>query len=456
MNIKKQREALKLSQKKLSILSGIDQVKISNHELEKKYLSKEDLKRLNEILSNLDTQTVRELSKKRIVTLAKHESSETSIIHQHPRRSYSKTERNGEYLKNLNAISKLFKQQKSKVAVSFFSGLGGLCYGASAAGFNIVAACEKEESFCKIHTQNFKDTHYLTNNICHITEEDLRNVLEKHPCIDLMVGGPPCQGFSLAGKRDTKDSRNILFKNYLRIAKVLSPKIIVMENVKMLTTMKDDGGELIINTIKSEFRKNGYQVSEFVCNAKNYGVPQSRNRVFFIGVRDDLEQMPSFPKPLYEDSVFNERAFSFGDAVSDLKYLESGEKDILDPHHSAVKHPEHVLKWLYFVSEGKSAHENPDEKLRPPSGYNTTYKRQVWSRPSATVSTTFGMISGSNNVHPIATRALTVREALRLQSFPDSFVINGKLSDVRTMIGNAVPPMLAYEICKFLRDKYLT
>ena len=102
----------------------------------------------------------------------------------------------------------------------------------------------------------------------------------------------------------------------------------------MLTTMKDDGGELIINTIKSEFRKNGYQVSEFVCNAKNYGVPQSRNRVFFIGVRDDLEQMPSFPKPLYEDSVFNERAFSFGDAVSD-QVFRIRRKDILDPHHSA-------------------------------------------------------------------------------------------------------------------------
>lgn len=102
-----------------------------------------------------------------------------------------------------------------------------------------------------------------------------------------------------------------------------------------------------------------------------------------------------------------------------------------------------MLGWLWEVPEGASAHDNADPAQRPPSGYNTTYKRQVWDQPAATVQTTFGMISGSRNVHPIATRALTIREAARLQSFPDSFRFFGKLGTIRTGIGNATPPLLA-------------
>src|SRR4051812_14910211 len=112
---------------------------------------------------------------------------------------------------------------------------------------------------------------------------------------------------------------------------------------------------------------------------------------------------------------------TFGDAVSDLAYLESGERSE-DPLHEAVRHPQHVIDWLWDVPQGKSAHDNEDAAKRPPSGYNTTYKRQVWDEPASTVQTTFGMISGCRNVHPIATRSLTVREAARIQSFPDSYL----------------------------------
>ncbi|MFT5527886.1 MAG: DNA (cytosine-5)-methyltransferase 1, partial [Pirellulaceae bacterium] len=105
-----------------------------------------------------------------------------------------------------------------------------------------------------------------------------------------------------------------------------------------------------------------------------------------------------------------------------------------------------VIQWLWNVPEGKSAHDNEDPKLRPPSGYNTTYKRQVWKQPAATVQTTFGMISGCRNVHPIATRSLTIREAARIQSFPDSYRFQGTLKTIRTGIGNAIPPLLAYRI----------
>ncbi len=125
--------------------------------------------------------------------------------------------------------------------------------------------------------------------------------------------------------------------------------------------------------------------------------------------------------------------------------MESGEKSS-DPFHEAVRHPDHVIRWLWDVPEGASAHDNKDEKLRPPSGYNTTYKRQKWDEPASTVQTTFGMISGSNNVHPIATRSLTIREAARIQSFPDSYKFSGTLGTIRKGIGNAVPPLLSLQI----------
>ncbi|PWL61363.1 MAG: DNA cytosine methyltransferase [Bacteroidales bacterium] len=104
------------------------------------------------------------------------------------------------------------------------------------------------------------------------------------------------------------------------------------------------------------------------------------------------------------------------------------------------------------VNHGKSTHDNEAPALRPLSGYNTTYKRQVWNEPGATVTTNFNMISGGNNVHPITTRALTIREALRLQSFPDSFKLTGKEGAIRTIIGNAFPPLLAYYFARHIKD----
>ena len=119
-----------------------------------------------------------------------------------------------------------------------------------------------------------------------------------------------------------------------------------------------------------------------------------------------------------------------------------------DPLHWAVSHPAHVIEWLRGVPEGASAHDNEDPQLRPPSGYNTTYKRLVWDEPSSTIGTTFGMISASRNVHPQFTRSLTVREAARCQTFPDDFEFEGNWTAVRTMIGNAVPPILAKAVAE--------
>lgn len=457
INIKEKRNEIGLSQSKLADLTGIEQARISAYELGKINLHYQEIEKISMHLRKLDESDLKTIKKKRYQN-SKHLDS---IINMRTRKSYNKTLRNAEYLELLNNLQENYSKpvHAEFKAVSFFAGCGGLCYGVKAAGFKIVATNELMETYKKIYQLNFPETNFLPNDIQHITKQDINKIINSHGAIDLMVGGPPCQGFSLAGKRDINDKRNTLFNYYLKIAQQVKPKVILMENVRLLTSMKDTDGNLVINRIVNTFDSIGYRCSFFNINAKDYGVPQHRERVIFIGIHNDIKIKPEIAKPKFgiSNNLFTDLRpyFTFGDAVSDLEYLESGEKDIKDIHHWAVKHPEHVLRWLVDVPEGKSAHENEDETMRPPSGYNTTYKRQIWNEPASTVATTYGMISGCRNVHPIATRALTTREALRLQSFPDLFKLIGDNGTIRTVIGNAVPPLLGYELAKFIREVYI-
>lgn len=446
-----------LSQSKLADITGIQQAKLSAFELNKQELNNHELSIVVKTLNSLNDTKITELKKKRYTSHVR----DGSVVSSRPRRSYKTTSRNSEYLNLLKELEGEFNSHRKRKlnAVSFFAGCGGLCYGMKAAGFNIVSTNELVQAYKDIYSLNFDSANFLLNDITAISDADIDGVIEANGSIDLMIGGPPCQGFSLAGKRDVNDSRNTLFQNYLRIAERIKPKVILMENVRLLTSMKDPDGKYVSKRILDTFKLIGYDSDFFEINAKNYAVPQHRERVFFIGIRNDLQKKPSIPKPQYNETegLFSETIpyYTFGDAVSDLEYLESGEMSKHDIYHKAVSHPEHVIRWLIDVQEGKSAHDNEDKNLRPPSGYNTTYKRQVWNEPAGTVATTYAMISGCRNVHPIATRSLTTREALRLQGFPDGFKLCGKLGDIRTTIGNAVPPLLAYNLGSFIRDTYI-
>ena len=244
----------------------------------------------------------------------------------------------------------------------------------------------------------------------------------------------------------------------MRFIDLVQPRVAIIENVRLLTSMKSKTGGFVKDHIVRDLKKHGYKAEMYEVNACNFGVPQHRERVFFVAVRSDLNVKPSFPEPTHHitGTLFNPGLpiRSFADACSDLDFIESGEKSD-DPFHVAVEHPDHVIQWLWDVPQGQSAHDNADPALRPPSGYNTTYKRQVWSEPAATVQTTFGMISGCRNVHPIATRSLTIREAARLQSFPDGYKFVGSLGTIRTGIGNAEPPLFAHVIANHIRTNIL-
>ena len=456
IDIRVMREDVNVSQAQFSEIVSIPQHRLSGLELGKIIPTDDEIVKITLAVRSIMNGQIKPRRKKRI----SKETFDCSIVASHPRRTYAQTPRNEEYRRLLQNLEADFNQDHSlgPKAISFFAGCGGMCYGITAAGFNIVAANELVDDYRAIYKKNFPRVRFLSNDIKDVTDEEIDKLMEEHPHIDLFAGGPPCQGFSLAGKRDVGDKRNTLFQYYLRIADRVRPKVILMENVRLLTSMRNPEGEFVKDEIIKTFGRIGYDGKFFIVNASDYTVPQNRERVLFVGVRKDLNMKPEMLQPIsgVSGDLFRSPCpkFTFGDAVSDLEYIEAGEQSAIDKYHKSTRHPEHVIRWLYDVPQGRSAHDNVEPSLRPPSGYNTTYKRQVWDEPGCTVTTNFNMISGGNNVHPIATRALTIREALRLQSFPDSFIFTGKDGAIRTTIGNAVPPLLAYHVARFLKENY--
>ena len=439
------RESQKVSQAKLAKETSIVQAKISAFELGKGNLLELEKNIILKFFSNsIEVEKVVKAKKK----ITKESNFVINLLDIEKRKKqYNLSPKTKKYVNELDDLySNHLNSQKKFKAVSLFSGCGGLCLGFSAAGVRIAGFIEKDKDISQIYRDNFSSTPQLANDITSLSHADIEQYKESIGEVDIVIGGPPCQGFSLSGKRDKSDARNKLFENYLDIVSVFKPKLALLENVQLLTSMKDENGNYVKDSIIKKFQEIGYKINYFHVNAKDYGVPQSRARVFFLAIRNDISSELSFPE-------IENIGLTFGDACSDLEYLESGESSNIDDLHFAVNHPPHVLEWLWGVPEGSSAHDNEDELLRPPSGYNTTYKRQVWNQEGSTVQTTFGMISGCRNVHPVATRSLTVREAARIQSFPDKFIFNGKVGTVRTAIGNAVPPLLAYKIASHLVDE---
>lgn len=451
--MRQHRQQAGLSQAKLAELTGVPQHVLSAFELGKSELPAPAVAKVVSALAS--PAEVATLSGRR-KRYAKHSYSEAPIL---PARAALalKTEGNATYVAELNELARAHasNQGLGYKAISLFSGCGGFSLGFSAAGFALQGFVELDPNLRRIYRANFRNSVEIGGDIASLSDASIQQHAATFGEIDAIIGGPPCQGFSLAGKREVTDPRNSLFRHYLRFVDAIRPKVALLENVRLLTSMKSVDGESVKDQIIDEFQRRGYRVAMFEINARCYGVPQHRERVIFVATRSDLGLAPSIPAATHgtgADLFVPALALgTFADACSDLAYLESGGESV-DPLHRAVHHPDHVVRWLWDVPEGRSAHDNENAALRPPSGYNTTYKRQVWQEPAATVQTTFGMISGCRNVHPIATRSLTVREAARIQSFPDQFQFPAALGPTRTGIGNAVPPLLAFALAKHARQ----
>ncbi|WP_215398825.1 DNA cytosine methyltransferase [Staphylococcus aureus] len=318
--------------------------------------------------------------------------------------------------------------------VDLFAGAGGFSLGFERAGFENIFAVEFDSNIARTYEKNFPNNQMIISDIKELKNDKIIELI-KDINIDVVIGGPPCQGFSLAGKVGRtfiEDERNSLFKEFVRVVDVIKPKIFVMENVaRMLSHNK---GNTIIE-IKEAFEDIGYTINYKVLQAADYSVPQKRNRIFIVGTKKN-----NFQFPLPHNKVINVK-----DAIDDLPKLKSGERSDI-PNHFAMNHSEQMLKKMSYVTDGGSREMIPEE-LRPKSGDIRKYIRYDSTKPSVTVTGDMRKV-----FHYSQNRALTSRELARLQSFPDDFIFEGNSISVQQQIGNAVPPNLAYAVAKMVRE----
>lgn len=319
--------------------------------------------------------------------------------------------------------------------IDLFSGAGGMSLGFEKAGFKNILANEIDDKFAETYKYNFPNNNLLIKDIAAITQSDIEKFTNNEP-IDVVIGGPPCQGFSMAGRHGRtfiEDDRNYLFKEFLRIVKIVRPKVFVMENVARMKS--HNNGKTIIEIINS-FTALGYKIKFEVLQAANYNVPQKRQRIFIVGTLINTEFKFPIPKENY---------ISVKEAISDLPPLKSGDKSDI-PNHNAMNHSSQMLEKMAYVKNGGNRSQIP-EILRPKSGDSRKYIRYDSDKPSVTVTGDMRKI-----FHYEQNRALTNRELARLQSFPDHFIFQGTSISIQQQIGNAVPPLLGYEIAISIKN----
>jgi len=335
--------------------------------------------------------------------------------------------------------------------VDLFSGAGGLSRGFMDAGFNVVLGIDFDDAALKTFKANHGEAEIMKVDLFnHDNLKQIESYLnEKNVRVDVLVGGPPCQGYSLAGPRNEQDDRNTLYEAMVKFAKIMKPKAIVLENVPgLLTLFEGKGAQRIVD----DFSDLGYVMNKKVLYAPEYGVPQIRKRVFFVGVLPEYGEF-EYPLPCLEKDFF----VTCEDAISDLPSLEhvigADESDYEHPpqttyqeimrgnssklyNHLGTKHEEKTVHLISMVPEGKNYKSLP-------SPYNTMFKynealtRYHSKKPSLTINT-----GHRSHFHYKWNRIPTVRESARLQSFPDDFIFYGNKSQQYRQVGNAVPPLL--------------
>lgn len=370
--------------------------------------------------------------------------------------------------------------------IDLFAGCGGLSLGFEMAGYNIPVAIEKDEWASETYKKNHLSTKVITEDITQIL--DLSTVLpDKKMKIHGIIGGPPCQGFSLSGNRDKNDPRNSLFMEFVRFVRHFEPEFFVMENVMGILSMQTKSGESVKDLIEAEFSSSGYNVDTFILNAADYGVPQSRIRVFFIGLKKNKKYDKGKLTPTVTHT--GDQQITIEQAIMDLPQLLAGQGvEVQDyqaqpqnPYqtwarseskhiynHITMRHTARLVERFAQIKWGESVADVAKEYRQRQRGdagkisgktYSQNNMRPFPNKPSPTIPASFQ----SNFVHPYLNRNYTAREGARLQSFPDTYIFCGKRTTMSweknlsqyQQIGNAVPPLLANAIAKTIAD-YLT
>lgn len=373
-------------------------------------------------------------------------------------------------------------EQKKKIrVVDLFSGVGGLTFGFTHRiennrfeeddCFDIVFANDFSKSASTAFSLNYPHVKMLNESIENIDDEFLKSNGIDYSSIDIVIGGPPCQSYSTIGKRKD-DDRAKMYKEYFRLLELIKPKMFVFENVIGILSFKDDKGNKVIDTIKDGFNRIGYNIELKVLNAKDYGVPQNRMRVFIVGVKKGSGLIWEFPDSDSSHVVTVEQAIGdlppvkCGEETNDYSMnpingyqsLIRNESSILTEHFGK-KHGERICRIIEQLGPGEK-HDDINKKVADglipndlflTSGYNNSYARLWADRPSATITNNFGTPSANRCIHPTQNRALTIREAARLQSFPDTFVFYGTITQKSRQIGNAVPPILSIKLANMVK-----
>lgn len=362
--------------------------------------------------------------------------------------------------------------------VDLFCGAGGLSHGFQKAGFNILLGVDKEEEFIKAYQESHSETETAVEDLAEKPVEEIIEEKDIDPdTIDLVIGGPPCQGFSTVGDREEGDDRNKLVRRFAEALDKLEPDFFLMENVPGLESMTDEHGNTVISELQKLFKKHGFETDYRILKASNYGVPQKRKRMFIVGSRNNLEEF-KWPEKTHTEgeslkihSGEAEEALSVQDAIGDLPNLEAGEekteyteepsnsyqRDLRQgsgkvSNHKTPDHSETVLERLRNIPQGGN-HGNLPDDLQLNSGYGNIYGRLELDKPADTITGNFGCVSAPGRfIHPEDDRALTVREGARLQSFPDSYRFYGSQSKQYKQVGNAVPPLLAEKIAEKISE----
>lgn len=319
--------------------------------------------------------------------------------------------------------------------IDLFCGAGGFSLGFDKSGFKNIFSVDIQKDYCETYKANFPKHTLLQEDIIKLSNEKIFELTNGQK-VDVIIGGPPCQGFSIAGNIGRKfidDPRNRLFKEFVRVVEIVKPKYFVMENVaRLYTHNKNKTREEIIK----DFNELGYAVKCQILNSADYGVPQVRKRVIFLGSR--VSDNITFPSKTHKDYK------TVKEAIEDLPKLNSGEESML-LNHKAMKHTTQMLHKMSFVKDGGTRECIPTN-VRPKSGDVRKYIKYNSTKPSITITGDMRKV-----FHYSQNRALTVRELARLQTFPDSFEFKSSSIAQQQQVGNAVPPLMAEAIAKHLK-----
>lgn len=358
-------------------------------------------------------------------------------------------------------------------AIDLFAGCGGLSLGFTQAGYKILKAVEYDSVIANTYKQNNPEVEVVVDDIKNIDNSDFFSGMGA----DVIIGGPPCQGFSMAGSRIRHgfidDPRNYLFKHYFNIVKTIRPKVFLMENVKGIATI--NGGRIfseILRLFQDPDAMDGkpYHMYYRIINASDFGVPQRRERMIIIGSQiavdnigmlwDDtkkniLKDYPSFfDKVTVKDAIGNLSAVDEGALVLNpfpeteyQRYLASSAENLYN--HTKSHHSKTAIERMSKIKNGEN-YTVLAEKIN--SVHSGAYGRLCWEDQATTITTRFDTPAGGRFIHPDKNRTLTPREAARIQSFPDDYLFFGDKRSVSRQIGNAVPPKVAFFLAKLVSN----